>query len=136
MRRDKSQSLPRTAYRHPAVTGGAFVSAAFLAALLASPTAASAVPLKPASNTANLVLVCRVNNGAAWNGSNGSTSPDDNLLGNATGKEDGKVNGAENGKRKLPTMLQQTGVTVSVFAVIGAAIGAVAAIVAAIRKRK
>lgn len=61
MRRDKSQSLPRTAYRHPAVTGGAFVSAAFLAALLASPTAASAVPLKPAGNTANLVLVCRFN---------------------------------------------------------------------------
>ena len=60
MRRDKSQSLPRTVYRHPAVTGGAFVSAAFLAALLASPTAASAVPLKPAGNTANLVLVCRV----------------------------------------------------------------------------
>lgn len=46
MRRDKSQSLLRTAYRHPAVTGGAFVSAAFLAALLASTTAASAVPLK------------------------------------------------------------------------------------------
>lgn len=112
MRRDKSQSLPRTAYRHPAVTGGAFVSAAFLAALLASPTAASAVPLKPAGNTANLVLVCRfngdssdtynstsmtpsktwwqslmnaVNNGAAGNGSNGSTSPDDNLLGNTNG---------------------------------------------------
>lgn len=61
MRRDKSQSLPRTAYRHPAVTGGAFVSAAFLTALLASPTAASAVPLKPAGNTSNLVLVCRFN---------------------------------------------------------------------------
>lgn len=73
-----------------------------------------------------------VNNGAAGNGSNGSTSPDDNLLGNATGK----ANGADNGKRKLPTMLQQTGVTVSVFAVIGAAIGAVAAIVSAFRKRK
>lgn len=70
------------------------------------------------------------------NSSNGSASPDDNLLGNATGKEDGKANGTENEKRKLPTMLQQTGVTVSIFAVIGAAIGAVAAIVAAIRKRK
>lgn len=163
MRRDKSQSLPRTAYRHPAVTGGAFVSAAFLAALLASPTAASAVPLKPAGNTANLVLVCRfngdssdtynstsmtpsktwwqslmnaVNNGAAGNGSNGSTSPDDNLLGNTNGGKDGKTNDTENGKRKLPMMLQQTGVTVSIFVVIGAAIGAVAAIVAAIRKRK
>ena len=77
-----------------------------------------------------------VNNGAAGNGSNGSASPDDNLLGNATGKEDGKANGTENEKRKLPTMLQQTGVTVSIFAVIGVAIGAVAAIVAAIRKRK
>lgn len=136
MRRDKSQSLPRTAYRHPAVTGGAFVSAAFLAALLASPTAASAVPLKPAGNTSNLVLVCRVNNGAAGNGSNGSTSHDDNLLGSANDGKDGKNDGAENGKRKLPTMLQQTGVTVSIFAVIGAAIGAVAAIVAAIKKRK
>ena len=70
------------------------------------------------------------------NSSNGSASPDDNLLGNATGKEDGKANGTENEKRKLPTMLQQTGVTVSIFTVIGAAIGAVAAIVAAIRKRK
>ena len=51
MRRDKSQSMSRTAYRHPAVTGGAFVSAAFLAALLASPTAASAVPLKRPNGT-------------------------------------------------------------------------------------
>ena len=31
MRRDKSQSLPRTAYRHPAVTGGAFVSVSIFA---------------------------------------------------------------------------------------------------------
>lgn len=46
------------------------------------------------------------------------------------------ADGTENGKRKLPTMLQQTGVTVSIFAAIGAAIGTVAAIVAAIRKRK
>lgn len=74
--------------------------------------------------------------GNIGNSSNGSASPDDNLLGNATGKEDDKANGTENEKRKLPTMLQQTGVTVSIFAVIGAAIGAVAAIVAAIRKRK
>lgn len=74
--------------------------------------------------------------GNIGNSSNGSASPDDNLLGNATGKEDGKANGMENEKRKLPTMLQQTGVTVSIFVVIGAAIGAVAAIVAAIRKRK
>lgn len=77
-----------------------------------------------------------VNNGAAGNGSNGSTSPDGNLLGNTNGGKDGKINDTENGKRKLPTMLQQTGVTVSIFVVIGAAIGAVAAIVAAIRKRK
>lgn len=77
-----------------------------------------------------------VNNGAAENDSNGSASPDDNLLGNATDKKDGKNDGTENGKPKLPTMLQQTGVTVSIFIVIGAAIGAVAAIVAAIRKRK
>ena len=75
-------------------------------------------------------------NGTAGNGSNGSASPDDNLLGNATGDKDGKNGGTENGKPKLPTMLQQTGVTVSIFAAIGAAIGAVAAIVAAIRKRK
>lgn len=77
-----------------------------------------------------------VNNGTAGNGSNGSVSPDDNLLGNATGDKDGKNDGTENGKLKLPTMLQQTGVTVSIFVIIGAAIGAVAAIVAAIRKRK
>lgn len=75
-------------------------------------------------------------NGTAGNGSNGSASPDDNLLGNATGDKDGKNGGTENGKPKLPTMLQQTGVTVSIFAVIGAAIGAVAAIVTALRKRK
>lgn len=77
-----------------------------------------------------------VNNGAAENDSNGSASPDDNLLGNATDKKDGKNDGTENEKRKLPTMLQQTGVTVSIFVVIGAAIGAVAAIVAAIKKMK
>lgn len=77
-----------------------------------------------------------VNNGAPGNGSNSSTSPDDNLLGSANGKKDNKNDGTENGKRKLPTMLQQTGVTVSIFVVIGAAIGAVAAIVAAIKKRK
>lgn len=77
-----------------------------------------------------------VNNGAAENDSNGSASPDDNLLGNATDKKYGKNDGTENEKRKLPTMLQQTGVTVSIFVVIGAAIGAIAAIVAAIRKRK
>lgn len=74
-----------------------------------------------------------INNGAAGNG---SASPDDNLLGNATSGKDGKNDGTENGKRKLPTMLQQTGVTVSVFSAIGAAIGAVAAIIAAIKKRK
>ena len=77
-----------------------------------------------------------VNNGAPGNGSNSSTSPDDNLLGSANGKKDNKNDGTENGKRKLPTMLQQTGVTVSIFVVIGAAIGAVAAIVVAIKKRK
>ena len=77
-----------------------------------------------------------VNNGVAWNGSNGSASPDDNLLGNVISGKDGKNDSAENGKRKLPTMLQQTGANVSIFVVIGAAIGAVAAIVAAIRKRK
>ena len=76
------------------------------------------------------------NIGNGSNGSNGSTSHDDNLLGNVTGGKDGKNDGTENGKLKLPTMLQQTGVTVSIFAAIGAAIGAVAAIVAAIRKRK
>lgn len=74
-----------------------------------------------------------INNGAAGNG---STSPDGSLLGNTASKEGNKGDGTENGKRKLPTMLQQTGVTVSIFVVIGAAIGAIAAIVAAIRKRK
>lgn len=72
------------------------------------------------------------NIGNGSNGSNGSTSPDDNLLGNAAEKEDGKGDGTVSGKPKLTTMLQQTGVTVSIFAIIGAAIGAVAAI----RKRK
>lgn len=56
MRQHKSH-LPSS--RSPIVPGGTLLSAAALAALLSAPTAASALPLKPAGNTANLVLVCR-----------------------------------------------------------------------------
>lgn len=43
MRRDKSQSLPRTAYRHPAVTGGAFVSVSIFAIIGAAIRAVVAI---------------------------------------------------------------------------------------------
>ena len=116
MRRDKFQSLPRTAYRHPAVTGGAFVSAAFLAALLASPTAASAVPRKPAGNTANLVLVCRFNGDSSDTYNSTSMTPSKTWwqsLMNAFNAEDSTgefkryVGAASNGKVSVDSVFPQ-----------------------------
>ena len=114
MRQNKSHSI--SSHRSSILPGGAFLSAAALAALLSAPTAASALPLKPAGNTANLVLVCRFKgdtgdtynatsltpNKTYWQSLTNAFNADD-----STGEFKRYINAASNGKVSVDSVFPQ-----------------------------
>ena len=114
MRQKKSHST--TSRRSYVVLGWTFMSAAALATLLAAPNAASALPLKPAGNTANLVLVCRFKGDTGdtynatsltpsktyWQSLTNAFNADD-----STGEFKRYINAASNGKVSVDSVFPQ-----------------------------